>query len=179
MLRSMVIILMGVTGSGKTTVGEALAASIGCEFFDADSFHSAANKAKMSSGIALTDDDRWPWLAAIRARIDTLFGAGEIGVFGCSALKDTYRRALGEDDPRVRFVYLHGSEALLAERLRNRVGHFMNPALLASQIATLEVPANAVRIDVALPLAAQVREIRRVLSLDDGDRQDFGSSNRA
>ena len=75
----------------------------------------------------------------------------------------------------MKFVYLHGSEALLAERLRNRVGHFMNPALLASQIATLEVPANAVRIDVALPLAAQVREIRRALSLDDGDRPDAGS----
>ncbi len=166
MLRGMVIIVMGVTGSGKTTVGEALAASIGCAFFDADSFHSAANKAKMSSGIPLTDDDRWPWLEAIRARIDTLLAGGESGVFGCSALKTAYRHVLGEDDTRVKFVYLHGPEALLAERLRHRVGHFMNPALLASQIATLEAPPNAVRIQVALPLAAQVREIRRALSLE-------------
>lgn len=174
----MVIIVMGVTGSGKTTVGEALAASIGCPFFDADSFHSAANKAKMSSGIPLTDDDRWPWLAAIRARIDTLLAAGEFGVFGCSALKAAYRQVLGEGDARVRFVYLHGTEALLAERLRHRVGHFMNPALLASQIATLEEPASAVRIEVALPLAAQIREIRRTLSLESGHPQD-PTSDRA
>ncbi len=166
MLRQMVIIVMGVTGSGKTTVGEALAASMTCEFFDADSFHSAANKAKMSSGIPLTDDDRWPWLAAIRSRIDALLSVNESGVFGCSALKAAYRKVLGGDDPRVRFVYLHGSEALLAERLRHRVGHFMNPALLASQFETLEVPANAIRISVALPLAAQVREIRRALAFE-------------
>ena len=166
MLPPMVIIVMGVTGSGKSTVGEALAASMGCTFFDADTFHSAANKAKMSSGIPLTDDDRWPWLAAIRVQIDRLLETGESGVFGCSALKAAYRRVLGEDDPLVQFVYLHGSEALLAERLRHRVGHFMNPALLASQLATLEEPHNAIRIEVARPLAAQVRDIRRALSLD-------------
>lgn len=162
----MVIIVMGVTGSGKTTVGEALAASLTCEFFDADSFHSAANKAKMSSGIPLTDDDRWPWLAAIRSRIESLLSENASGVFGCSALKASYREVLGEDDPQVHFVYLHGSEALLAERLRHRVGHFMNPALLASQFDTLEEPANAIRISAALPLAAQVREIRKALSLE-------------
>lgn len=166
MLPPMVIIVMGVTGSGKTTVGEALAASIGCRFFDADTFHSAANKAKMSSGIPLTDDDRWPWLAAIRAQIDSLLEAGDSGVFGCSALKAAYRQVLGDNDPHVHFVFLHGSEALLAERLRHRVGHFMNPALLASQLATLEEPPKAVRIEVALPLAAQVRDIRRALALD-------------
>jgi gluconokinase len=162
----MVVIVMGVSGSGKTTVGGALAESMRCEFFDADSFHSAANKAKMSSGIPLTDDDRWPWLAAIRAKIESLLAENQSGVFGCSALKGAYRAALGEGDPRVRFVYLHGSEALLAERLRHRVGHFMNPALLASQFDTLEEPSTAVRIEAAMPLAAQVREIRRALGLD-------------
>ncbi len=162
----MVIVVMGVTGSGKTTVGARLASDLNWPFFDADSFHPPANVARMRRGIPLTDADRAPWLAAIRAKIDEVLDAGGSAVIGCSALKRAYRRVLGEGRPLVHFVYLRGSEALIGERLRHRVGHFMNPRLLGSQFDTLEEPESALAIDVALPLAAQVRRIRKELGID-------------
>lgn len=159
----MVVIVMGVTGCGKTTVGSRLAADLGWTFEDADAFHPPANIAKMSRGIPLDDADRAPWLAAIRARAERALASGESLVIGCSALKAAYRRVLSEGLPGVRFVYLRGDEPLLAERLRNRLGHFMDPNLLPSQLATLEEPQDAIRIEIALPLAAQVRRIREEL----------------
>jgi gluconokinase len=159
----MIVIVMGVTGSGKTTVGMRLAQELGCPFYDADDFHPPANVEKMRRGIALTDADREPWLKALRRRIDTTVEAGGRAVFGCSALKAAYRSLLAEGRPEVRFVHLCGPEPLIAERLRRRVGHFMNPSLLDSQFATLEPPRSAIAIEVALPLAAQVRAIRRAL----------------
>jgi gluconokinase len=165
MLTAMVIIVTGVTGSGKSTVGSQLAADLQWPFYDGDAFHPPANVAKMSKGIALTDDDRQPWLQAIRSRIDALRAARQSAVVVCSALKASYREVLSAGAPEVRFVYLHGDAPLLAERLRHRIGHFMDPALLKSQLATLEEPADAVRIEVALPVSAQVHRIREALGL--------------
>ena len=159
----MVLIVMGVTGCGKTTVGTRLAGELGWAFEDADAFHPPENIAKMRRGIALTDEDRAPWLSAIRARADRTIAGGESLVVGCSALKAAYRRVLGEGLRAIRFVYLRGDEPLLAERLRNRLGHFMDPTLLGSQLATLEEPESAIRIEIALPLAAQVRRIREAV----------------
>jgi gluconokinase len=156
----MIVVVMGVTGSGKTTVGTALAAALDWPYFDADDFHPPSNVAKMAGGVPLTDADRAPWLAALRARIEEVQARGGDAVFGCSALKAAYRETLADDDGDVRFVHLHGSRALLAERLRHRVGHFMDPDLLDSQLATLEPPNDAVVIDIALPIEAQVTAIR-------------------
>jgi gluconokinase len=159
----MIVIVMGVTGSGKTTVGTRLAHELGWTFHDADDFHPPANVEKMRAGIALTDADREPWLQAIRRCIDRTVESGASAVFGCSALKAAYRSTLADGRPEVRFVHLCGPEPLIAERLRRRVGHFMNPRLLDSQFETLEPPADAIEVEVALPLAAQVRAIRRAL----------------
>ena len=161
----MVVIVMGVTGCGKTTVGRRLSAELEWPFYDADDFHPPENVAKMSRGIPLTDTDRGPWLSAIRQRIDETVDGGGHAVIGCSALKETYRHVLRDGAPLVAFAFLTGPRALLAERLRHRVGHFMNPALLDSQLATLEEPAYAVRVEIALPLAAQVRRIRAALGV--------------
>jgi gluconokinase len=172
-----VIIVMGVTGSGKTTTGSRLASGLGWPFYDADSFHPPENIARMTRGIPLTDADREPWLAAIRERIDEVVAAGASAVIGCSALKRAYRRVLANEQPAVRFVYLRGDIGLLAERLRHRVGHFMNPRLLTSQLATLEEPESATRIEIALPLAAQVRRIRQALSLSGDGIRDTGEDS--
>jgi gluconokinase len=134
------LILMGVSGSGKTTIGERLAARMSWRYEDADTFHPASNVAKMSAGQPLTDHDRWPWLKAIAAEIDRACTAGERVVIGCSALRRVYRDVLvhGRDD--VRFIYLEGPQAMIADRLGQRKGHFMPPGLLASQFQTLEPP---------------------------------------
>jgi gluconokinase len=131
---------MGVSGSGKTTVGEELASRLGWRYADADQFHPPSNIAKMSAGHPLTDEDRWPWLKAIAAEIDRVRAAGNHLVVGCSALKRAYRDILvhGRDD--VRLIYLEGTQALIADRLNERKGHFMPPGLLTSQFKTLEPP---------------------------------------
>jgi len=138
----MILILMGVTGSGKTTIGQLLSRQLGWEFRDADGFHSAANVAKMRAAIPLTDEDRRPWLESIRAYIQARFVAGQHSIIACSALKEAYRQILGGDDSRIQFVYLKGEVGLLRDRLEKRRGHYMNPALLQSQIDTLEVPRD-------------------------------------
>ena len=161
----MVIIVMGVTGSGKTTVGRELAASLGWRFHDADDFHPAANKAKMHAGIPLTDEDRWPWLGALRAVIEQAIRDGAGAVVTCSALKRAYRAVLSGGLSDVRYVHLTGDSRVLQDRLASRRGHFMNPALLDSQIATLEPPEGAIDVDVALTPGEQVAEIRRTLGL--------------
>lgn len=154
----MIVIVMGVSGAGKTTVGELLADRMGCGFSDADDFHPPANVEKMRAGIALTDDDRWPWLKALRQAIEDWQAAGESRVIACSALKDAYRDVLSPRDDVV-FVYLKGDTETIASRLKARKGHYMNPNLLTSQFAALEEPADAVVVDIAPPPAAVADEI--------------------
>jgi gluconokinase len=161
----MVIIVMGVTGSGKTTVGQQLAETLGWRFHDADDFHPPANKTKMHAGIPLTDEDRWPWLRALRAVIEKALDDKAGAVVTCSALKRAYRDVLSGGLPQVHYVHLTGDLGVLAERLAGRRGHFMNPALLESQIETLEAPADAIDVDVALTPDEQVAAIRKALSL--------------
>lgn len=154
-----VIIIMGVSGAGKTTVGRALAEAAGWKFADADDFHPEANRAKMSAGIALTDTDRAPWLDTLRKLISEALAANDPLVLACSALKGAYRDLLAVDADRVRFVHLHGSSVLLAARIGARAGHFAPPALLDSQLATLEPPADALALDVAASPAELVSAI--------------------
>jgi gluconokinase len=135
-----VLVIMGVTGSGKTTIGALVAALLRWELADADSFHSAANVQKMRSRIPLTDEDRWPWLRAIAAWIDETRRAGRHGVVACSALKRSYRDILVGTRHDVRLVYLKGDAALIGHRAAKRRGHFMPVALLQSQFDTLEEP---------------------------------------
>lgn len=161
----MVIIVMGVTGAGKTTVGQRLAETLGWRFHDADDFHPPANKIKMNAGIPLTDQDRWPWLRALRAVIEQALADDAGAVVTCSALKRAYRDVLAGGLAQVRFVHLTGDPAVLAARLAGRRGHFMNPALLDSQIATLETPWDAIDVDVALTPDQQVAAIRQALEL--------------
>jgi gluconokinase len=137
--RTSVILLMGVSGCGKTTTGQRLSRVLGWDFRDADSFHPAANVEKMSRGVPLTDEDRWPWLAAIAAWIDERRADGN-AIVSCSALKKSYRDRLLIGRPDVQLVFLKGSHSLIADRMNRRKGHFMPPALLDSQFATLEEP---------------------------------------
>jgi len=152
---------MGVSGSGKTTVGEALAAELGLRFVDADALHPHANVEKMAAGIPLTDDDRWPWLDAVGA----VLADGPV-VVACSALRRVYRERLRAAASELALVYLHGDPALLAERMGHRPGHFMPASLLESQLATLEPPApdeHALSYDVASPVDDIVRDAARRL----------------
>lgn len=144
----MIIIVMGVSGSGKSTIGRLVASGLGYAFRDGDDFHPAANVAKMRSGVPLNDDDRWPWLRAIAAYMEATHAAGEGAVIACSALKEVYRDVLLRREGWVRFVHLSGPREVIAERLRARAGHFMPPTLLDSQFATLEAPADAWVADI-------------------------------
>jgi len=159
----LIVVVMGVTGSGKTTVGSRLAAQLGWEFADADQFHPAGNVEKMARGIALTDADREPWLAALRDSIARWLAAGKNVVLACSVLKEAYRKKLGIGGD-VRLVYLKGSYELIASRLRARRGHFATEAILADQFAALEEPEDAIVVDGALSPEEIVAEIRRKLS---------------
>jgi carbohydrate kinase (thermoresistant glucokinase family) len=153
-----VIIVMGVAGSGKTTVGALLAERLGWDYQDADGLHPLANIDKMRNGIALTDDDRWPWLRAIAAWIDRVRGAGGHGVVACSALKRRYRALLMQERPDVRLVYLKGDEALIARRIVARHGHFMPASLLKSQFEALEEPGSD-EDPIIVPIDGPPREI--------------------
>jgi len=172
----MVIVIMGVAGSGKTTIGQALAAELRWPFRDADEFHPPANIAKMAAGTPLNDSDRAPWLAAIRAYIDATLSEGKSAVVTCSALKESYRETLSKDHAddsgnrtsptsAVRWVYLKGDAALVAERLSHRRGHFMKPEMLQSQLTTLEEPRDAVICDIAKTPAEIVAQVRRELGI--------------
>ena len=156
---------MGVAGSGKTTIGRALATALGWSFRDADEFHPPANRAKMAAGQPLTDADRAPWLAAIRAHIDDQLARGENAVVTCSALKERYRSQLVADPARVKLVHLTGDPALLEARIAGRRDHFMKPEMLASQLAALEPPHDALTVDIAAPRDTIVAYIRRALAL--------------
>jgi gluconokinase len=162
------VILMGVAGSGKSTIAEGLAARLGWRYEDGDTFHPASNVAKMSAGIPLTDEDRWPWLQAIADEIDRVCAAGERAVVACSALKRAYRDVLvhGRDD--VRIVFLDGTKQLIADRLSQRKGHFMPAGLLDSQFKTLERPGadeRAVTVSIDAPVATIVADIIRQANL--------------
>jgi gluconokinase len=160
----MIIVVMGVTGSGKTSEGVLLAQRLGWEFTDADDFHSAANKDKMHRGIPLTDTDRLPWLAAMHDKLAQSAAENRNIVLACSALKQGYRELLlrGLD---ARVVYLKGTYDLIARRLRERKGHFADEHILAAQFADLEEPNGAVVVDITPPPEAIVDDICRRLDL--------------
>jgi len=160
----MVIILMGVTASGKTTVGRMLAVELAYRFYDADDFHPRANIDKMRRGIALDDADRRPWLEALSDLVRRSLAGHTDAVLACSALKQSYRRSL-LIDPQVRLVYLKADHDLIRQRLRRRQGHFMNPDLLASQFATLEEPQEALWVDASLEPPEIVAAVRRQLQI--------------
>jgi gluconokinase len=161
---TMIVIVMGVTGAGKTTVGSLLARELGWQFADADDFHPAANVEKMARGIPLDDDDRRPWLARLRAEIDGWIASRRSVVLACSALKRSYRSML-DAGPAVRFVYLKGSAEQIASRLRERHGHFAGAAILAGQFADLEEPEDAVIVDISTTPEEIVAQIRERLGL--------------
>ena len=160
----MVLILMGVVGSGKTTVGTLLAAELGWQFADADDFHSAANKDKIHQGIALTDEDRKPWLASLRGEVTRWIAARQNAILACSALKKTYRDEL-RVGPEVRFVYLKGTPGLIDTRLRARTGHFADDKILASQFEQLEEPNDALTVPIEGTPAQIATNIRQRLHL--------------
>ena len=160
----MIIVVMGVTGSGKTTIGNLLAARLAWQFADADDFHSAANKEKMHKGIPLTDADRLPWLATIHDQIAKWVALKQHVVLACSALKRSYRQLLW-NGPEVQFVYLKGSYELIAQRLRARKGHFADEHILAGQFRDLEEPSDAVAVDIDASPEKIVDEICRRLGV--------------
>ena len=164
----MIVMLMGVSGSGKTTVGELLAAKLGWQFVDADDFHPAENVEKMRQGLPLTHDDRRPWLSSLREYLGAVIQRGESLVLACSALSNDYREYLTADRANfMRIVYLQGSEELIAKRLADRQGHFMPLTLLRSQFDALEPPHNALRVDISPSPEAIVETIVHQLTLPD------------
>jgi carbohydrate kinase (thermoresistant glucokinase family) len=143
----MIVLVMGVAGVGKTTIGEALARTLGARFIDADDYHPPENVAKMKAGIPLQDADRWPWLDRLNEELKKHHNA----VLACSALKESYRRRLAQGVENFKVVYLHASAGLIRERMKARRHRYMPAALLDSQLATLEPPSDAIAVDVAAP----------------------------
>jgi gluconokinase len=166
-----IVIVFGVSGAGKTTIGKLLARGLGWRFIEADDFHPAANIEKMRSGRPLTDEDRWPWLDQLREETKRLIAAGENAVLDCSALKRAYRDCLRVSD-EVKFVFLRGDFALVQKQLRSRPAHFMNPALLQSQFDDLEEPQadeNVLTIELGRTPEQIVNEIEAKLHLVSSD----------
>ena len=170
MTDAMAVVLMGVTGSGKTTVGEILAERLAWPFLDGDDFHPPGNVAKMRAGTPLTDEDRWPWLQKLATEIGDRVDRGDSCLLGCSALKAEYRRVLrgGHGPQQVRFVHLAGSESLIAARLASREHRYMPSSLLRSQFEALEAPADATVIDIDAVPGEIATRILRALDLNDG-----------
>lgn len=160
-----VLVVMGVSGCGKTTLGQMLAGKLGWEFLEGDALHPASNIEKMSAGVPLGDDDRAPWLAAVRAGIEAATARGASVVAACSALKASYRRVLAPDPGDSRFVHPHGDFELMRGRLADRSGHYMKESLLRSQFDALEAPAEALTLDAAQPVYVLMERILEVLSL--------------
>jgi gluconokinase len=161
----MILIVMGVSGSGKSTIGQMLADQMGWPFFDGDDFHPPANVKKMSLGIPLTDEDRAGWLAALARLIRDTLQKEQSAVLACSALKARYREQLLVDPSQVKFIYLKGSYAQIEERMQARSGHYMKPAMLASQFAALEEPADALTVTIDQSPAQIVSQVIKELNL--------------
>jgi gluconokinase len=160
----MVILVMGVSGSGKTTIGQMLSAQLNWPFVDGDSLHSAANVAKMAAGIPLTDEDRAPWLQSIHDVMEGWRLQQKNGIVASSALKEKYRRIL-LTSPEIKIVYLRGSYELIYSRMQHRPGHYMKPEMLQSQFAALEEPTDAIVVDIAAPAKEIVANIRQKLAI--------------
>jgi gluconokinase len=158
-MKTCFVIVMGVAGCGKTTVGELLAKRLGWQFYDADAFHPAENIAKMANGTPLDDEDRAPWLASLHELISVSLKEGRPGVLACSALKERYRQQLLDGNDGVQLIYLKGSYDLIWSRLSLRKDHYMKPQMLKSQFESLEEPANALTFDVSMPVAEIVQGI--------------------
>ena len=161
----MIVIVMGVTGVGKTTVGQLLAEKTGWPLYDADDYHSPASVEKMRAGIPLTDDDRWPWLDRLNALLRAADGRAESAILACSALKQRYRDRLQQGLQSVRWVHLKGDLELIQSRLQQRTGHYMNPTLLQSQFDALEPPRDAVIVDVGDEPAALAQRVLASLGI--------------
>ena len=161
----MILIIMGVAGSGKTTVGKRLASDLSWPFYDGDDFHPSANIAKMRNGAPLTDEDRFAWLAALRRLMDRLLCEQTSAVLACSALKHAYREQLQGTDTSVHFIYLKGSYELIHQRIEGRRDHFMKADLLASQYDALEEPAEALTVDASAAPATIIEKIRKTLAV--------------
>ena len=167
----MIVIVMGVCGTGKTTVGRLIAAKMGARFEEGDKFHPTANVEKMSRGEALDDEDRWPWLHAIGRSIDDWQRAGEDVVLACSALKERYREILVGDRPDMRIVHLYGSQELISDRMAQRQHHFMPASLVPSQFAALEPPEVGDQV-IAADVTKSPEEIaKEVMAWVGGDRR--------
>lgn len=160
-MRTRFIVVMGVAGSGKTTVGQALAQHLGWDFYDADGFHPAENISKMASGIPLDDADRAPWLASLQALISASLKEDRPAVLACSALKESYRQKLLEGNEDVLIVYLKGSFELIWSRISARSDHYMKPQMLKSQFDVLEEPTDVLKIDISMSVKEIVAEILR------------------
>jgi len=160
-MKTRFFVVMGVSGCGKSSVGKALADSLGWDFYDADDFHPPGNVAKMAGGIPLDDSDRTPWLASLHQLISSSLKVGIPGVLACSALKERYRRQLTKGNDNVQIVYLKGSYELVWSRMEGRKDHYMKPHMLKSQFDDLEEPAKALAVDISMPVEEIVREIRK------------------
>jgi carbohydrate kinase (thermoresistant glucokinase family) len=160
---------MGAAGAGKTTVGLALAATTGWRFHDADDLHPSSNVERIRQGSALTDDDRLPWLERVRMLIARIHESGGSAVVACSALRDSYRRAIAGETPDVRWVFLQGTPELLGLRLASRHGHFAGPAILDDQLRTLEKPIDALTLDARRPVNDLVMDICGAFRLPCGE----------
>ena len=158
-MKTRFFIVMGVSGSGKSSVGKALADKLRWDFYDADDFHPPANVAKMASGIPLDDSDRAPWLAALHDLISSSLRADRPGVLACSALKEHYRQQLLDGNESVQIVYLKGSYDLIWSRMQQRSDHYMKPHMLKSQFDALEEPTNAITTDIELPVDEIIKQI--------------------
>lgn len=158
-----VLVVMGVSGSGKTTIAREFARVSGWKFADADHFHTPQNIRKMTAGIPLSDSDRSPWLENLRDFLKKSAESGTRVALACSALKRNYRESMSGDQRQVRWAYLHGEFDLIMERIRRRKDHFMNPCLLRSQFESLEAPADAIRCDIRLPVTELVAHLRKAI----------------
>ena len=163
-MKTRFFIVMGVSGCGKSSVGQSLAQSLGWDFYDADDFHPPANITKMASGTPLDDSDRAPWLASLNELISSSLKADSPGVLACSALKERYRQQLMDGNEGVQIIYLKGSYDLIWSRMEKRTDHYMKPHMLKSQFEALEEPKNAITVDVSMAVDEIVQEIISTMS---------------